>query len=763
MNRISVTLVLLACSMVGCRRSPAYYLERGNKFFANQRYDDAILNYRKALQADARFGEAYYQLGLAELRLDRATEAYLALSQAEQLLPGRDDVKAALGHFCVLTYLADARRPKVLYEQAARISDELMAKDPKSYDGLQLRAYLAVADSRFKDAERLFQMANDLKPMQPELILNWTAVLFSDNQSKSGEKLALQLIETYESFGPIYDLLFRQYVIEKRLVDAENLLKTRVRNNPKEVTSAVQLAGFYARASRELEMQAALKRMLDHPADFPHAHLDVGDFYAQMQRWSEAIEEYEKGAKAQPTEKITFQKRIANVWLAQGKGERAMQVVADILKQQPSDEAAQGVQASILLAGGKPAEVAIAASQFQTLVNKSPDNPIWRFNLGRALAARGNPDGAGREFQEAIRIRSDFLPPLLALAEQSRAKGDYHSALQYQSQILAIQPNLPTIRLQHAVSLVNTGPDADARRELASLQKMFPNEVELQFALLDLKQKKFDQAESRFQKLLRQNGGDPRVVTGLVEIYAARDQLDKAVTLLQDELKKSPNSDAARSLLAKILVRLRKFDRAIEEYQRLLATKPQSAEFQMEIGGAYQLSGNLPSAIASFEKATALAPKDPIPLCLLGEALSVSGKKSEALQSFRRAVSLNPESADALNDLAFQIVDSEANLDEALGLAQKAFSIAHERSAFADTLGWIYLKKNSIDSAILIFRRLVEEHPDNPEFHYHFGMALQQKGNPAEARVQLQAALSNSPSHDTQRKIETALTGLPAR
>ena len=115
-----------------------------------------------------------------------------------------------------------------------------------------------------------------------------------------------------------------------------------------------------------------------------------------------------------------------------------MQVVAEIRKQQPSDEAAKAVEASLLLAGGKPEKVAEAVSLFQGLVAKSPENPIWRFNLGRAIAAQGDNQGA----------------------------------LRYADQILAVNPNLPSVRLLRAVSLVNTGKDADARKELVNLEKL---------------------------------------------------------------------------------------------------------------------------------------------------------------------------------------------------------------------------------------------------------------------------------------------------
>src|SRR6266849_4779090 len=205
-------LPVLAAIVVlsGCGHSPNYYLARGREMSSKQQYAEAALNYRKAIQKDSRFGQAYYELGLTEIRLNQRREAFQDLSRASELLPGRDDIRVALGDFSFNAYLGDSTRPKVLYEKVGALADQFIAKDPKSYDGLRLKGYLAAADKKFQEAEGFFRMANAVKPMQPELILSWTHVLFLDNQPAEGERLARQLLEGNKSYGPIYDELFAQ-------------------------------------------------------------------------------------------------------------------------------------------------------------------------------------------------------------------------------------------------------------------------------------------------------------------------------------------------------------------------------------------------------------------------------------------------------------------------------------------------------------------------------------------------------------------------
>src|SRR5258708_38196420 len=104
--------ILIACwcllLAVSCRRSPQRYLEKANQYFDGGKYDDAALNYRKAIQKDAAFGEAFYRLGLTELKRKDFREAYAALTSAGQFLPGRADAQRALAQLAQPAY----QRPK---------------------------------------------------------------------------------------------------------------------------------------------------------------------------------------------------------------------------------------------------------------------------------------------------------------------------------------------------------------------------------------------------------------------------------------------------------------------------------------------------------------------------------------------------------------------------------------------------------------------------------------------------------------------------
>src|SRR4051794_11256593 len=96
MKNIASSLVLmLAVFCAACSVSPTQYVSKGNKLFDSAKYADAVINYQKAIQKDPNLGDAYYRLGLAQMRLAQPEDAFKYLSRAAELLPKNKDVASA--------------------------------------------------------------------------------------------------------------------------------------------------------------------------------------------------------------------------------------------------------------------------------------------------------------------------------------------------------------------------------------------------------------------------------------------------------------------------------------------------------------------------------------------------------------------------------------------------------------------------------------------------------------------------------------------
>ena len=111
---------------------------------------------------------------------------------------------------------------------------------------------------------------------------------------------------------------------------------------------------------------------------------------------------------------------------------------------------------------------------------------------------------------------------------------------------------------------------------------------------------------------------------------------------------------------------------------------------------------------------------------------------------FRSVVGFNPKFAPAANNLAWIQADHGGNLDVALSLAQTAREQQPNDPHIADTLGFIYYKKNAYLLAVNLLKEAVEKLPNDPIVQFHYGMAQYKNGDAAGAKKALQASLKLS-------------------
>jgi len=754
--------VLLFLTAVSCSRGPEEYLARGNAAFQAGKYSDAEINYQKAIQKNPRWGEAYYRLGLTQLKEAKALEGYRSLMQAADLARDNEEITVALANLCLASYMADSRRPQQLYDQITNLAQRLLDKNPNSFDGLRLKGSLALMDRRPKEAIELFQKADKAKPMQPDLVLGLSQALFQDDRFQEGEKLGLELIRKEPSYAGMYEALYLQYLGANRPQDAENILKTRVANNPKDATSTLRLAEHYARAGKPSEMAAALQRLIDNPKDFPQARLQVGNFYSRIGDWPQAMRNFQEGAQANPSDRIVYEKRIARVLLAEGKTDEAAKKVNEILAQQPKDSEMLALRGAFLLRSGKPEDTEGAITVYQALVNAQPEDADLHFNLGKAYQAKKDYEPARTQFQEAIVRRQDFVAPRLALAEIAVQQQKPEEALRYAEAALRYAPRNPRARLLRAAALMDARKYDDAQKELTNLLQEAPQyrDAQLQLGLLALARGKPKDAEAIFRKLLEPGpgqGNDPRMAMGLAEAYASQNNLDMSLQVLAEEVKKSPGLAVLRQTWADTAVRAGKYDLAIEQYKTLLAAEPKSLDAHLRLAETQRLKGDLPAAIATLQSATQMAPNSVPAAVSLAFTLQIAGRANEARPQYQRAIQLDPNNALAMNNLAYLIAETGKDLEEALQLAQRATQKAPNEPNYSDTLGWIYLKKNMNDSALQIFSNLVRKYPENPSYRLHLGMTFLQKGDKEKARTELQTALSKKPNKEDELQIKDLL------
>ena len=756
-----VLAVLVSCSS-DPKAKAQRYLDKGNKFFSKGKFPEASIMYRSALKQDLRFGEAYYRLGLTDLKLSAYGDAAHMLIRAVELQPDNADAGAKLANLYILAALQDSQHSADLMKNAKDLAEKLVTKDPRSFDGHRLLGQVALIEKDIPDAVKELGAANEVSPLQPDVVLSYVQALTSNKQFPEGEKLAYQLIDKEKPYSPIYDYLYYLYTIQNRIGDAERLLKLKTANNPKNASYLLQLAGHYYISRQRMEMDGVIQQ-LSNDKEHPEGHLLAGDFFLfRLREFDHAEDQYQAAIKAFPKDKPLYQKRLVELYAGTNRSPEANRVLAAILKDNPKDPDAIAMRAALMLTTGDRQQISNAVNDLQALVTKSPSNHLLRFNLARALAAKGDLEQARLQLEESIKLRPDFVVAREFLTRVHISRGDSGAALKAADDLIAIDPNNLQAHLARSSGLLGLGEHDKARDELSLIVKAYPQNVDARFQVgyLAWEQKDYKQAEQVFSDLHKANPSDPRGLVGVVETLASQKHMDQAIAAMNKAIDAEPDRRDLKLFLANLLVRDEKYDQAIQIFQALLVKEPKSADLLLRLAESYRRKGDLNAAIDTFRRCSQAAPSDPTPLLQLGLLMEGTGRRDQAQPIYEQILRIKPDHAVALNNLAFIKADKGIDLDQALTMAQRARQQQPASPDFADTLGWIYIKKNLPQEAVNIFTDLVTKAPANPTYHYHYGMALLQKGDKSLARHELEMAIKNNPPLDERVEIQKMLQKL---
>lgn len=778
-----LALALAAISLISCSRDPNYlkqkYLQSGIKYFDAGRYKEANIMFRKSIEADRKFGLAYYHLALTDLKQNQVAASVGALRRAVELLkPGTDEADDSVLKLSeIIVVAAQAQQNNdVMIKDIQQNVDGLLKRNPKSWQGHKLSGDLAMlatakayrasdlpgAKKQLGAAIAEYRTALSVKPGDPIITLALGRSLVVDGETAEAESLFRSLVNKDKKNLNGYYELYRVYLSQRKVPEAEAVLKEAIGNNPKDTQLRLTLAQFYYGTNKRTELVALLNQMKSDLKQFPDAYFQSGDFYLRVGSFDEAVKQYEEGLQKDSARKNTYLKHEIEAYVRGGKPLLAREKNDLILKNDPKDPEARGLKATFLLDKG---DINEAMSELQSVVTARPNNFVARFNLGRAHFARGEYEQARQEFDAAIQLRPDYMPARLAQTQVALIRGDNDAALHAADETLRIAPKNIQARVMKAAALQRLQRFDEARALLNVVLEKQPNQEEtlLEMGVLDLNQKKIKEAEELFHRAYQAQPNNLRGLLGESRALLMEGQADKSVQLVETEAQKAPaNLDLQREL-GNSEVGAGQYDKAIATFQGLLTkiSEPrQQADLWTRIAESYLRKGDIPQSINSLEKARQGQPNNPSLMTNLAMLYETQSKKDVARKYYELSLKTDPNNAFALNNLAYLISESNGDLNQALTYAERAKQRLPGHPEVNDTLGWIYLKKNLTDNAIETFRTLVVQSPQNPTYHYHYAMALLQKGDRETAKKECQSALADKPNKEQETEIHQLMSKL---
>ncbi|MDX2267989.1 MAG: tetratricopeptide repeat protein [Bryobacter sp.] len=765
-NPLISLLVLLALGFVGCDSDPKVarqkYLETGNRYADTGKHRQAVIFYKRALQKDPRFGEAYYRKALSELKLGKPSDALRSLQRAVELSPENTDAATRLAELYLAAYAGSDRKPQSLIKEIEEISKKLLDKNPNSFEGLRLKGFIQLANKETAAALDSFLAADKAKPFQRELATVVYQTLISNNRAEEADAYARKMMEKDPTFEAMYDVVYAQFAAKDQIPQAEAILLKKFAALKDKPGAHLQLAAHYFASKQFDKMASTLDGVLKLGENAKQPHILVGDFYFKIRDFDRAIQQFEAGVKADARNKADYQKRIAETLVFMNKKTDAVRLVEEILKENPKDTEATAMRASLLLQGGSQEQVNSAVSDLTSAVSRSPQNHVLRLNLAKAHLAKGDMDQARIQLQEALKIRPDYTMAKIALSQIFLQRGEFSRSLDYANQILANDPNDIRGLLLRATSLYGSRDLSGARKDLETILARYPNlgDALYMMARVQLDSKQQAEAQQTFERMMQANPSDPRGLMGRVETLLQAGKGDDALRVIELALNSSPDRRDLRNAYANTAVRVGQYGKAIQEFQKLLASSPKDPSLVLRLAETYKRNGDDANAIKYFKQGSELLPGDPVGPLNHAMILDRQGKAAESRPIYEQVLKIDPGNVLALNNVAYILAETGQDLDLALTYAERAKQKVPQNTDISDTLGLIYIKKNLSDQAINIFLDLIKKDPNRALYHYHLAVAYYQKGDKPNAKKSASVALAKAPPKAEEAKIRDLLSKL---
>jgi len=247
-----------------------------------------------------------------------------------------------------------------------------------------------------------------------------------------------------------------------------------------------------------------------------------------------------------------------------------------------------------------------------------------------------------------------------------------------------------------------------------------------------------------FEDALSINPKSIEPLAQIAEIKIAQDKLSEARERVTRQLEVSPNNPLIYNLLGQLWMMAKDIGQAETAFKKAIALDNSLLDSYMNVAALYLRTDKVDQAIQEYDAALAKNPKLLSAHVVLGMIHEQRKEYEKAKGRYEEALKIDPKFAPAANNLAWILSEQGGDIDAALSYAQTAREQRPEDSHIADTLGWIYYKKNAYLKAVTLLKEAAEKLSDNPIVQYHYGLAQQKNGDVAGAKKSLQASLKLS-------------------
>ncbi|HKY20067.1 MAG TPA: tetratricopeptide repeat protein [Vicinamibacterales bacterium] len=726
------------------------YVRSGDRYVAEKKYPEAVIEYRNAVQQDPKFGEARFKLAEAYAKLGDPKNAYGEYIRAADLMP--NDVKAQVEAARILLL---ARQ----FEDAQARADKALAIDPKNISAQIAKGNALAGLENLDGAIGQIEAAIKLDPARGSTYANLGALESARGNQQEAEAAFKKAVDADPKSTLARLALANFYWSTKRPEDAERTLQEALSIDPKDAAINRAMAVYLMATKQVAKAEPYLKTLAEVSKESSDTFA-LADYYVANRRSSDARTVLEALTKNEGESFAGAKIRLAAMALQEGDRKSAAAFVEEVLTKQPDHVDGLAIKATLLLEDKKYDEALPLARQ---AVARNASSEAAQYALGRVHMARQDVREATAAFGEVLKLNPRNNRARVDLARLALADRRPEDAIQFAQEALTEQPGHAEATLVLARARLMKGDTAGAESQTRALALEFPKSASVQVQLGQLSARKGDTDGARraFEQALAVEPGHLEALMGLTSLDLRAKNPTRARSRVEARLTADPQNPRLQVLAARVYMAVGDTAAAERTLRKAIEINPGQMEGYALLGQLYAGQKRLDEARAEFDRLAEIRPSAAVgAYTFAGVLLQLQNKPAEAQARFEKAIALDPNAAVAANNLAWLYAERGGNLDVALQLAQTARSHLSDRHEVSDTLGWVLYKKGLASLAVPPFRESVEKDPKNPVYHYHLGLAYAKSGNKAEAIKALQEALRLNPKFDGAADAQQMLAGL---
>ncbi len=537
----------------------------------------------------------------------------------------------------------------------------------------------------------------------------------------------------------------------RQLEDAQAEIDVYVRAFPDDPRGLAARAQLHLLRGARPEAQADLSKILEHDPEHVWSHFTLGRLALEQGRYDAARAALTRAASLlarYPALELDVHRYLGVLYERTREYELAeteYRTVLELIEKQPNrtaEQRQQVVSRLIRLIYNSLKQFDRAQRLISEYMEKQPDDGYWPFELGRLFKSRAEgqkrPEDARRDYDQAASyFQRSYertaeknvvvaLRPLLermnALTKCGRPEEAVRVAGGYPFQAL------PPVTPEDILAEIRARLGAETARALQAQKQTAQATERWQAALRDGAVRGSDLAAFVARELSKTPDVQPRDVEALVRGVAEASPAETLVgqrlrLVLATHLNDAGSPAAALPFLSDVLSRV----------------PPGSPEHQ---------SALLAQAIT----------------------LQAAGDPAGAVKGYRDVLAAYPDNLTALNNLAYQLVESAPPLyapAEALKCAERLrgrMTATEEGASALDTIGWVYFKNSNNDLAAATLEESLALGGPGATVNLHLGQVYLAQGRTTEARSLLNQGLElarSSGNADEVRRYEELLKKLP--